>query len=366
MQKLKELFGKASPVLLNPTPSSLTISISKRFFLFQLMKRIVGIIEEDPRLNFIALLKSYKILGRILTGTVHDFYRDRNRLYFKKFFYDEQLYRAVKKDIESLYPVYRHIGMTITKRGVIVYDNYRKNAFNVLLLTIHSGIWVPYNIKEKMAMGEKERFAEEDVETDRLYRQIVLNKAGIWIDNKQSRFVIDFNRALKNAVYTDNSEEWLSTVWKEEPTEKEKGDIISSYQEFYFTLSKLIESFQFNIIFDGHSMKDGQGRPDISFGTQYIPSFYMPIVISMLRKMQAMGYRQARLDTPYKGGFILRWLSIKAPNLFICSMEINKRLYMKKNQSAGNQFKVKRIANDLVKMFDIESQNEPDKQSPQQ
>lgn len=353
MEKFLEIMENISPVLIRPTTSSITIGISKRFFLFKLMKKIVNIIEEDPHLNFIALLKSYKVLGRFLTGTLHEFYRDRNKIYFKNFFYDRGLYEIVKQDIERLYPDYRDLNMTMTKRGIIIYDNYRKNSFNVLLLTIHSGTWVPAGIEKKLSISRKKRNMEEDTDSHRLYCRLVLEKGGIWIDNKQSRFVIDFNRALNNAIYADNAEEWLNIVWKDMPSRLESENIYAGYREFYFTLSRLLESYQFNIVFDGHSMNERQSRPNISFGTQYIPLFYMPIVRSMQRKIISMGYSPVKLNKPYKGGFILKWLSQKFPNMFICSMEINKRLYMAKSGIKSIDRKIDRISKDLSSIFDI-------------
>ena len=352
----KKIIETLSPVLLEPSGVSVTIGISKRFFLFQLMRRIINVIEEDPYINFIALLKSYKVLGNFLHGTLHEFHRDRNRLYFKNFFYDRKLWEMVRSDLESLHPKYRDVKMTITKRGVIVYDNYKKNSFNVLLLTIHSGNWVPEEIEKKMWISDTDRYREEDVETDKLYRNLVLDKAGIWIDNKQSRFVIDFNRMLKNAIYADNSEEWVDAVWKEPLLKSEKDAITSGYREFYFTLTRLLESYQFNIIFDGHSMKQGDNRPNLSFGTKYIPKFYQPIVRSMQRKMQSLGYSPVLLNTPYKGGFILKWLNGKFPNVFICSMEINKSLYMSGTRPL--KLKIKKLSHDLSGMFDIDIEKE--------
>ncbi len=41
---------------------------ANRFFLFTLMSKLANIIEEDIHSNFVALLKSYKVLGRILNG----------------------------------------------------------------------------------------------------------------------------------------------------------------------------------------------------------------------------------------------------------------------------------------------------------
>ncbi|MBR9675723.1 N-formylglutamate amidohydrolase [Candidatus Woesearchaeota archaeon] len=351
----KKLFEKISPILIKPSKdASISIGLSKRFFLFEALNNIINVIEEDPYLNFVALLKNYKVLGKFLNGTLREFHRDRNKAYFKNFFLDKNLWQLIKEDLESLYPEYKKLKVTITKRGVIVYDNYKKNAFNTLLLTVHSGTWVPKTIEKKFAFKKSLRRREEDIDTNKIYRGLVLEKAGIWIDSKQSRFVIDFNRDLDRSIYQDQSEKWLKKVWREELTKKEKAEVVMSYTEFYFTLQKLLDAYQFNIIFDGHSMKNIEGRPKISFGTKYIPRFYMPIVISMVRKLSLMGYTPVALNKPYSGGYILEWFSKQYPNVFTCSMEINKSLYMNKTMSKIKKRSLKRLRSDLPKIFDIE------------
>jgi len=367
MEKIKEFMENLSPVLIRPSSSSLTISISKRFFLFKLMNRILNLIEEDPHLNFISILKSYKIFGKFLTGTLHEFYRDRNKLYFKNFFFDMELYEIIKKDIEYLHPKYDDVKMTITKNGVIIYDNYKKNSFNVLLLTIHSGTWVRENIKKKHLVSEKDRMVEEDRDTHKIYSRLVLEKGGIWIDNKKSRFVIDFNRGIERAIYDNYSirKGKYSDVWKELPTKSEYRNIFNTYREFYFMLSTLVDTYKFNIIFDGHSMKDLPGRPNISFGTRYIPNFYIPIVKSMQRKITSMGYSPVLLNTPYGGGYILKWLSTKYPNVFIFSMEVNKKLYMNKNRTKSLKKKLEKVSSDLTNIFDIDPPEENQKEWPE-
>ena len=166
--------------------------------------------------------------------------------------------------------------------------------------------------------------------------------------------LVDFNRDFDEAIYDDQSEEWLDIVWKESLTSKEKEEIAKSYREFYFTLTKLLDSYQFNIIFDGHSMKDLSGRPNISFGTKYIPQFYMPIVKSMQRKMISLDYSPVALDNPYQGGNILNWLSLKFSNLFIIAMEINKKIYMTKDRTKSIKYKIQKISQDLREIFNIE------------
>jgi len=353
---LRKMIKIVSPLLIKPTSTSLTVSLSKRFFLFTLINKAIRTIEEDPHLNFISVLKSYKILGRILYGTFHDLYRDRNKPYFRHFFVESSLYRLVKEELEWLNKEYKNIDnikMTITKKGVIIYDNYKKNKFNVLLFTIHSGTWVPKNILKKMNPLPKTRYRYEDVETHKIYSRLIMEKGGIWIDNKQSRYACDFNRSISRCVYENGSEWWFPEIWKEPLSEAEINEIKKGYREFYFTLSKLVSTFNFNIIFDGHSMWNTNDRPPLSFGTRYIPAFYMPIVKSMHRKLIKMGY-SAHFNKPYKGGYILKWLSTMFPDLFIFSMEINKIMYMNPRHTKPLKRKVKQLSKDLVKIFDIE------------
>src|SRR3989338_61818 len=357
--KLRELLENISPVLVDPKSTSITVGISNRFFIFQLLKKLAEKIEDDPYLNFISILKSYKILGKILNGTLHELHRDRNKLYFKNFFIDRSLYSLVKRDLEWLYNRHqKHHGvkMTITKRGIIIYDNYQKNSFNVLLLTIHSGTWMRQDIQGKQFLTEKQRLLEEDIDTHRIYSSLVLEKGGIWIDNKASRFECDYNRSPERAIYSNRSEKWIEEVWKEELSESQKKWLMEGYNEFYFTLGRLIGTYRFNIIFDGHSMKDAEGRPALSFGTRYIPKFYMPIVRSMQRKLQNMEYSPVALNQPYGGGYILQWLNSRFPDVFICSMEVNKRLYMAKNRKRVIKKKLESLSKDIALIFDIEDE----------
>jgi len=358
-KNIRNMLKIVSPLLIKPTPTSITVGLSKRFFLFTLINKAIRTIEEDPYLNFVSLLKNYKILGRILYGTAHEFYRDRNKLYFKHFFIEPDVWKLVKADLEWLHKEYPKldfdtIKMTITKKGVIIYDNYKKNSFNLLLMTIHGGTWVPKNIQQKMELSPEQRYKEEDVETNKIYCRLIIEKGGIWIDNKMSRFACDFNRHISRCIYEDSSEKWINKLWKENLTKYEVQQLKQTYKEFYFALSKLVNTYRFNIIFDAHTMKDIDQRPKMSFGTKHIPKFYIPIVKSMHRKLCNLGYAPVSFNKPYKGGYILEWLSTMFPELFIFSMEINKKLYMTKNSKKSIKKKVKELSMCISKIFDIE------------
>lgn len=365
MPKFNDIIEQISPLLIKPTSTSITLSISKRFFLFELMRKAVTVIEDEPYLNFISLLKNYKVLTHFLTGTIREFHRDRNDLYFKNFFLEKELYDLIKADIEWLAKDHGHLRVTITNRGVVIYDNYKKNQFNVLLFTIHSGSWVPKNLKDKMLYTKDMRGMEEDVASHHLYSRLVLEKGGIWIDNKQSRFACDFNRPWDKAIYHDNQEIWAQgQIWKGYPSKKDIKDIQKGYDEFYFTLAQLTDSYRFNIIVDGHTMSDFPDRPSIGIGTKYIPYFYLPIVRSMRKKLMKIGYSPVEFDKPYYGGNILLWLQQKAPDLFACLIEINKKLYMDSKRENVIPEKLEKLSKEITEIFNIGEEEQFDAPKP--
>lgn len=353
--KIKQLFERVSPVTIDTDTTSLTVGISKRFLLFEAARKLARRIEDEPHLNFIASLKRYKSFGNILTGTIWELYRDRNRSYFRNFFTEAELYRDVKRDLEWAYSINKEIIVTITKRGVIIYDNYKKNNFNILLLTPHSGTWLPRSVDKKQTVDAAARMRIEDTDSHKIYGGMVLEKSGIWIDSKLSRFGCDFNRDPERAIYSDDSEPWIENLWKEPLTKDERDWLITGYNEFYVTLTKLIESFRFNIIFDGHTMLDAPDRADVSFGTQYIPEFYMPVVASMRDKVKSLGYKDVAFNRPFSGGYILRWMHNRFPDVFVFSIEINKKLYMKgEGYTERDEKKTQALASVIKDIFDIE------------
>lgn len=294
----------------------------------QQKKHYDALIEKNLHLSFISLLGASNLIGEVLDNSLAYFYRNRNAYWFKKFFEDQELYGLIKEDIEFYFKKYPKIRLTLTKDGTMVYDNYQENHFNVLLLTIHGGTWIPDYVNELMAVSKATVYCEEDIATDYLYGPLVLEKGGIWINTKQSRFVCDFNRAPERAIYANNSEARVKEIWKKELTPNQKQRIMKSYQRFYQLLDTLIETYRFNIVFDGHSMVNEPSRPSLSFGVKFVPQFYGPIVAEMRKTLTRETKEEVEINTPYSGGYILEYLSGQFPDIFIFSMEINKKLYM--------------------------------------
>ncbi|MBU4246669.1 MAG: N-formylglutamate amidohydrolase [Nanoarchaeota archaeon] len=353
--KIKRIFEKLSllsPVLIRPTSDSITVSLSKRFLLFQLLNQLSQKIDEDPRLNFMGFLKTHKIFSTSLNGTVRDFYRDRDALYFTYFFTYKELHLRVKSDIERVYKINADVKVTIFKDGLVLYDNYKNRQFNILLLTCHSGSYLPENIEQKLFLTREQRYKEEDIASDEIYSELVLKQGGIWIDNKMSRYYCDLNRSMSKSIYKNRPKKNIM-IWKQNLTDEEKENIRQYYRDFYFLLKKLLDIYKFNVIFDGHTMQDMKGRANISMGTHFIPKFYLPIVGSINKKIIYLGYKSVGINEPYGGGFILEWISTKYPNLFIFSMEVNKKLYMTKNRLKIKQKNVSALAEDMVDIFDI-------------
>ena len=111
--KFKFILEQLNPFLIRLSSHSISFSLSDRFLLFQFLNQASRKIEDNPYLNFVSVIKNYKIFGNILSGTIHDFYRDRNKSYFVNFFTSKDLYKIVKSDIERVHgvrPVHGHNG----------------------------------------------------------------------------------------------------------------------------------------------------------------------------------------------------------------------------------------------------------------
>ncbi len=325
----------------------------KKLVLFRKLKKIESEVFNDGFTYLVSLLR-YPNHRSFQYGTLEHIYKKRNEGSFKNFFFDKKLYQLVKKEIEILYPKYKRIRIIITRYGIMVCDNYRPNNFNVLLLTIHAGRWAPENIEKKMRLTRTGRFREEDIDSDRIYSNIVLERGGIWINSKLSRYVCDLNRPQNRCIYFKKDEKWIDNdIWDDDLTNKEITQINRWHQDFYVTLHKVLETYKFNIIFDGHTMKDRPGRPTISFGTKHISPFYMPVVRAMKNRLKKVGYKDTFFNRPYGGGFILKWLKTKFQDKFIFSMEINKKEYMNKDRTKTKKDKVERLSHEITQIFDI-------------
>lgn len=77
-------------------------------------------------------------------------------------------------------------------------------------------------------------------------------------------------------------------------------------------------------------MRHEKTRPSISFGTHYIPKFYLPIVASLKKKIMSMGYE---------------------------SCGINKKIYLYPDRLKTKPKNIEKISNDLVKIFDIQEED---------
>ncbi len=337
----------------NDKRKKLTPSWSYTTILTELQK-INDKLEETPHVNFLSLLNSYKRVIDVLDGSISYFYRKRNTLWFKEFFPEEELYKLVKEDLERYHEKYGRINLTITKNGILIYDNYKKNQFNTLLMTVHGGKWVPNYGQELMAISEEKRYQEDDLGADLIYGKLALDNGGVWISAKFSRFFCDLNRKRHRAIYSNTSEKRVQDIWKKELTRFQKERILKNYDQFYYILETLVDTHRFNIIFDGHTMCYEPSRPCFSFGATCIPHFYSPIVEKMRNILHKETGKRIHLNNPYKAGHILNYLSKKYPDIFILSMEINKKLYMDKAHLKLKTREINKLSNAIEKMFIFE------------
>ena len=155
MQQIKSRFNKFIREL-NTLKKDL--SLKNRFLMHEMSYAINTLTERDPFFTLIALLKKESKVGRIIYGTIEDLHKERNRKSFKNFFFDQKLYNLVKTDIEAMFEKKPDLQIIINRYGLMIYLNYKKNLFNVLLLTIHSGTWLPESIYKSMTLKKEFRY----------------------------------------------------------------------------------------------------------------------------------------------------------------------------------------------------------------
>jgi N-formylglutamate amidohydrolase len=355
MNSKKADFKKLLPLLVRFSSSGVSINLSKRFILFDLLKGLNEHLEEKPFLNLVSFIRYENIYERFVYGKIKTVYDKLKRNPFKKYFISKHIHSRILSDLNEVMKINDKIDVIIFSTGIIIYDNYQENNFNVLLLTLHGGEDMPDKISKKVVSDHIPRKREEDIHSDKLYRKIVLKQGGVWIDNKISRFFCDLNRDENSCIHQNNSD-MINYLWSEELSSKDEDFIYNFYENFYALLEQIFNFYKFNIVFDGHTMRNAADRPNISFGTHYIPKFYLPVVSGIKKKMHSMGYSDIGINKPYEGGFILNWISQKYPSTFIFSMEINKKLYLYSDRIRPKPNNIEKLSDDLIKIFDIQEE----------
>lgn len=142
-------------------------------------------------------------------------------------------------------------------------------------LAVHAGHDIRPGLVQKLNIDEASRLREEDPYTDFL-SSVCSNR----IYTRRSRFEVDLNRGIEDAICFEPDDCWGLNVWDGHLSEEDVQSLRSEHSAFYRmyrkTLDRLVARYGKLIVFDVHSYnhqrKRGQpadqcSNPDINIGT---------------------------------------------------------------------------------------------------
>lgn len=191
-----------------------------------------------------------------------------------------------------------------------------------------------------VALADDERLREEDPFTDRL---TVVAPTRLRVH--RSRFEVDLNRSVDEAIYQRPEQAWGLEVWKKPLPDDLRRASLSIHHAFYDAVFALFSDLTARcghfVVLDLHSYNhrragpeaapdDPATRPDINVGTGSLTGErWRPLVDRFLTVLGEADYRGRRLDVRenvnFRGGYFPRWVHETFPDHGCClAIEIKK------------------------------------------
>ena len=148
----------------------------------------------------------------------------------------------------------------------------------VLGVALHTGSRIRPEVEELLAIGEEDRFREEDP-----YTEYFLKDFPVKLIARDSRFEYDLNWEIEKTVYEADRQKWGMKVWKVSPGKELLERTYEKYREFHalmdLILGFLLTRFPQLFLFDMHSycyQRESKAswwedpRPEINLGTRSV------------------------------------------------------------------------------------------------
>lgn len=177
----------------------------------------------------------------------------------------------------------------------------------VIATAIHDGHALDPEIAARMALPEDGRLREEDPFTGQAIAALPCH-----VIPQRSRFEIDLNRALEDAVYLTPEQSWGLEVWKQAPDGELLERVRDYHRSFYAMLGNLLDGIAKRhgsyVVLDVHSYnhrRDGsdaaptpqEDAPDINIGTISMPrEDWAWLMDPLLEAMAGFDFNGRKLD----------------------------------------------------------------------
>ena len=177
----------------------------------------------------------------------------------------------------------------------------------IVATAIHDGHALQPAVLAAMRLPEDERLREEDPHTG----QAILD-VPTYVIPARSRFGIDLNRALDEAVYLTPEQSWGLDVWESAPDADLLESLRDYHRGFYRMLGRLLDEVAARhprfVVLDVHSYnhrRDGaeaaptaqEKAPDINIGTFSMPRDDWAFLLDpLMERMREFDFNGRRLD----------------------------------------------------------------------
>ncbi len=188
---------------------------------------------------------------------------------------------------------------------------------------IHDSHQINERLLPYLQLDEKTRFREEDPHTGCM-AELPINQFLV----STSRFQLDINRKIEDAIYLHPDQAWGLNVWKDLP-----ADLIVALQsvhtDTYRQIDTLIEEtilhYGYFMIWDLHSYNakrespnqqiDTQANPQINLGTFYNHPKWRSVIERFIKSVSVQKFRDEPIDirenVKFKGGYLAQHLTSK-------------------------------------------------------
>lgn len=180
---------------------------------------------------------------------------------------------------------------------------------------IHDGHQLSEILKPYMLLSDKERLREEDPFTA-IISELPINQFFV----STSRFQLDLNRTVQDAVYLKPEQSWGLHVFQDNFPKNYVDALNKEHDAIYYTIgrhiSTTIKKYGFFVIFDIHSYNakrdhadqiiDTDSNPQINLGTFYNHSKWRDIINEFSKTLQNQTLYGEKIDVrenvKFKGG----------------------------------------------------------------
>lgn len=187
---------------------------------------------------------------------------------------------------------------------------------------IHDGQQIAPEVLPFQRLTEEERLHEADPFTGP-FAELPINQFIVG----SSRFQLDLNRDLENAIYLHPDQAWGLDVWHEDLPASLITQLQNEYNRIYREIEDVIQAtidqHGFFVAYDIHSYNvkregpdqkvDRQANPEINLGTAYVNPKWRPLTEHLLehfRSDELYGYPiDIRENIKFKGGHLSRHLN---------------------------------------------------------